>query len=140
MNPRFLIAHRVIADVHLARGRADSALAVIRSGLAVDPGFTRLRTAEVRVLAAAGRADEARARLRELEAEAEQRYVRAEELAQARAALGDTDAAFRWLERAFRERSAGLLFLNAWPAYDPLRSDPRFAGLLERVGLPVTVP
>ena len=134
--PRHLVALRTRGDVHLARGEPARALETFQQGLAYDGDFTRLRSGEVRALAALGRRDEATAKLRRLEAEREERYVRAEEIAQGWAALGDRDRAFEWLDTAYRERSAGMLFLNAWPAYDPLREDPRFAELLRKVGLP----
>ena len=51
-------------------------------------------------------------------------------------ASSDVDRAFPWLERAYRENSAGLVHLNCWPAYDPLRSDLRFRVLAARIGLP----
>jgi hypothetical protein len=51
------------------------------------------------------------------------------------AALGDTDRAFACLERAFQARSAGLIYLHLDPGYAPLRSDPRHADLVRRIGL-----
>ena len=55
--------------------------------------------------------------------------------------LGDKDRAFYWLEKAYEHREMtsfdeGVFYLGAEPLYDPLRSDPRFADLLRRVGLP----
>ena len=52
------------------------------------------------------------------------------------AALGDTEAAFRRLDEAVRERSPSAMFAKVNPRLDPLRSDPRFAEVLRRVGLP----
>jgi hypothetical protein len=52
------------------------------------------------------------------------------------AGIGDRDHAFEWLEKAYEERSGLLLYLKTDPFFDPLRSDPRFADLLLRVGLP----
>jgi hypothetical protein len=49
--------------------------------------------------------------------------------------LGDVDGAFRWLERAYTERSNIMRGLKVNPSLDPLRGDPRFADLLRRVGL-----
>ena len=51
-------------------------------------------------------------------------------------ALGDKDRAFQWLDRCYEERSPWLGWLKTDPALDPLRSDPRFADLLRRIGLP----
>jgi len=56
-------------------------------------------------------------------------------VAMAYAQLGERDKAFAWLERAYNER-AGLLFLKVDPAFDSLRSDPRFNSLLRRIGFP----
>jgi TolB-like protein/tetratricopeptide (TPR) repeat protein len=51
------------------------------------------------------------------------------------ALLGDKDAAFTALNKAFSIRTA-VLFIKIDPGYDNLRSDPRFADLLHRIGLP----
>ena len=56
-------------------------------------------------------------------------------VATAYAALGETDAAFAWLERAFSTRTPTLSHIRADPRFEPLRSDPRFAALLRRMGL-----
>ena len=56
------------------------------------------------------------------------------------AGLGDRDQAFAWFERAFSDRSAQMPFYLATDnRMDPLRSDPRFVSLQQRIGLP-TVP
>jgi tetratricopeptide (TPR) repeat protein len=53
-------------------------------------------------------------------------------------ALGDNHAALEMLETEYRQRSLALLLLNFDPALDPLRSDPRFSRLVEKLRLPVT--
>ena len=50
--------------------------------------------------------------------------------------LGDTNRALTWLERAYQERSDYLVYLKVEPMADSLRSDPRFADLVRRIGLP----
>ena len=50
--------------------------------------------------------------------------------------LGEYDRAFAYLERAYGARDFYLIFLNADPAFDSLRADPRFAELVRRVGIP----
>lgn len=52
------------------------------------------------------------------------------------AQLGDTDAAFEALNRAWEVRDSGLLDLKVDPYLDPLRSDRRYASLEKRLGLP----
>ena len=49
--------------------------------------------------------------------------------------LGDKGRAFEWLEKCYKERT-GLVFLKVDPALNPIRSDPRFADLIHRVGFP----
>ena len=48
--------------------------------------------------------------------------------------LGENDEAFRLLDLAFQERVDRLVYLNVDPMADPLRSDPRFAQLMAKVG------
>jgi TolB-like protein/lipoprotein NlpI len=49
--------------------------------------------------------------------------------------LGDKDRAFHYLNAAYQERVDRLIYLKVEPMADPLRSDPRFAQLLAKVGL-----
>ena len=62
-------------------------------------------------------------------------YVSSGELATLYAALDERDQAFALLERAYAKHDPQLRFLNADPAFDLLRDDPRFQDLLRRVGL-----
>jgi tetratricopeptide (TPR) repeat protein len=50
--------------------------------------------------------------------------------------LGDKEQAFHWLDIAYREHDWALIGLNTYFQFDPLRSDPRFAELVRKVGLP----
>jgi len=52
------------------------------------------------------------------------------------ASLGEKDKAFEWLEKAYQDRSLAIgQNLRTYPAFDSLRSDPRFDDLLRRVNL-----
>ena len=64
------------------------------------------------------------------------RYVTPAALVNVYIGLGNRDQAFVWLEKAYQERSNYLAFLKVFPILDPIRSDPRFADLVRRVGLP----
>ena len=50
--------------------------------------------------------------------------------------LNEKDEAFRWLEKAYQERSAWLVYMNMAPWLDNLRSDSRFDDLLRRMNFP----
>jgi len=63
-------------------------------------------------------------------------YYSAYSIAGTYAELGDKDEAFGWLNTAYQEHDAGLVSLKTDSSLDSLRSDPRFAELVRKVGLP----
>lgn len=65
-----------------------------------------------------------------------QKRAHAEDLAIIHIGLGDKERAFEWLEKAFQDHAPLVLYLRVDPFFDPLRSDPRFADLVHRVGPP----
>ena len=83
-----------------------------------------------------GERDTARLALAALDSIARRRYVSAYAVALVHAALGNRDSAFAALDRAIQERSNWVIWLGRDRRWEPLRSDPRFAHLLQRVGLP----
>jgi serine/threonine-protein kinase len=60
-------------------------------------------------------------------------HIPAEQVAQAYISVGDIERGWQWLERAFGERSNGILWLPIFVVYDPLRNDPRYAAFIKRV-------
>ena len=86
--------------------------------------------------AIAGQTEEAKRIIDELKKLSRQRYVNSFEVGIIYVGLGDKEHAFEWLEKAFRERSDILIYLQVDPRLDPIRSDPRFADLVRRVGIP----
>ena len=89
----------------------------------------------IRAYAHAGRRKDALRLLAELNARRRREYVPAGAFVNAYLGLGENEQAFVWLERAYTEQSNILQFLKVHPYFDPLRGDPRFAGLVHRVGL-----
>jgi tetratricopeptide (TPR) repeat protein len=88
------------------------------------------------VYAQQGRRPEARAVLDRMDSLSHREYVTPYAVALVHAAMGDRDSAFTWLNRAVEERAHWLVWLNRDLRWVPLRSDPRFAELVHRVGLP----
>ncbi len=62
-------------------------------------------------------------------------YYSAYKIAQLYADLGNKDQVYKWLNTAYHERDFNLIGLKTDFLLDPLRSDPRFAELVSRVGL-----
>ncbi|MBK7932281.1 MAG: protein kinase [Pyrinomonadaceae bacterium] len=85
-------------------------------------------------LAKAGRINESRAILRRLEKGIE--YVSPVELAILYIGLGEKEKALAALERGFAERDSQMQFLMIEPNFNEIRSEPRFAELVRKVGLP----
>jgi DNA-binding winged helix-turn-helix (wHTH) protein/TolB-like protein/Tfp pilus assembly protein PilF len=136
LDPDFVQAHRVLSLADLYRGQYDVAISGLQRGVqstTVDPVSLALLA---RAYALSGRAAEARHLLSRLEELSKQRYVSPADIGILYGDLGEKDEAFQWLGRAYEERSNFLINLKVDPAFDSLRSDPRFAALLARMGLP----
>jgi eukaryotic-like serine/threonine-protein kinase len=71
-----------------------------------------------------------------LEQVSKQRYVSAYNIAQIHARLQQKDQSLAWLENAFNQRDSQLPYMRVEPAFDEIRSDPRFQQLLQRLSLP----
>lgn len=83
------------------------------------------------------RVSEARATISKLEEHVKKNGIGRYEIALVYAGLGEKEEAFTWLEKSYDARDKGLTYLKIDPCVDPLRSDPRFDRLVQRVGLPL---
>jgi hypothetical protein len=88
------------------------------------------------ILAMSGQTDKARTILNELKARPKLDPVALVAIADDCSVLGEKDAAFEFLEAAYQERASLLIYLGVRPTFDNIRSDPRFADVLRRMGLP----
>jgi len=121
--------------VLIANDQAADAVPVLEKALSVSnrsPGVTGVL---IRAYNHAGRRDDAIRLLAELKTRRKTGYVPAGAFVNAYLGLNENDQAFLWLEEAYKEQSNILQFLKGHPYFDPIRSDPRFADLLRRVGL-----
>ena len=83
-----------------------------------------------------GRRADATRLLAEMVKASKSRYIGPDGVAAVYVRLGDANDAFTWLDSAVVARSAYVLSLKADRKWDPIRSDPRFAALLQKIGLP----
>ena len=86
-------------------------------------------------LALSGDPADARKTLADLQHQAQSRYVSSLYFAAVYTGLGENRTALDWLNRAYNERNDRLVYLGAEPMADHLRSDPRFAQLMAKIGL-----
>ena len=135
MNPTAEETLRILGFALARLGQIDEAEAALRDAAAASSEDAYALGALAWVLAGAGRREEARALRDALVARAATRYVSPVPLAMAHVGLGDADAAFAELERAYQERRGWMVYLRVEPILDPLRADPRFADLLARMRL-----
>jgi serine/threonine-protein kinase len=135
MDAKFLGARLVLWWVYVAKGEPEKAAADIRIQLA-QPGLGTIKKLSLAYAqAAAGDREEATGLLWELEAKLVGDNRLALMSALVYTLLDMPDRAFEQLERAFHQREPGLLFLKVAPWADPLRSDPRYSALLNKMGL-----
>jgi TolB-like protein len=86
----------------------------------------------------AGRKAEALRVLAEAEEISKHTYIPPFEFAVIYLGLGDKEHVFVWLEKAYEDRFATLIYLTVDPAFDNIRADPRFGDLARRLNLPLT--
>jgi len=88
------------------------------------------------IYAVSGRRDDALKIALEFRQLSTHAYVDSYSLGTIYAGLGEKDEAFRLLEKAYDQHSPELVFLHGDPFWYGMRSDPRYADLLRRMGLP----
>jgi serine/threonine protein kinase/Tfp pilus assembly protein PilF len=118
------------------KGRMAEAIETFQRGLAMD-GNTELWAGLGHAYAVSGKKAEAQKVLAHLQEMSAHSYVAPYNVAVVYAGLGDNDAAFEWLNRAYNDRSYILaLYLTTDARLDRLHVDPRFDQLRRRIGLP----
>ncbi len=133
LHPYILIGRCWYAQALEQSGQIELALKEYRTACTMLPGLTWLRILEGVCLAKNRRTSDAAVILEEIEQLRKTEYIDAYYFALLIHALGLRDRAFEELERAVQENSVTLCLLDVDPKMDPLRQDPRFAGIRRRV-------
>jgi TolB-like protein/DNA-binding winged helix-turn-helix (wHTH) protein/Tfp pilus assembly protein PilF len=135
IDPNFVSAHNWISDSLLEEGKYPEAIAELEKTKTFREQRVYIRQTAY-LHARMGKRAQAESELAKALELSSDKPVSSGAVALTYAALGDKDKAFLWLEKAYRENSSFMTSLRFWSVFDPLRSDPRFADLLDRVGLP----
>jgi tetratricopeptide (TPR) repeat protein len=132
IDPNYVYFDSALADAYREKGDFQKAIALYEKAQAT----THFPSKGLAITyAKMGRREEARRILDQLIEKSRQRYVAADSIAAVYTALGEKDEAFSWLDRAFHEHSAPAYSFLFHPEYRALRSDPRFADRLRRIGI-----
>ena len=135
LDPNFPRAHEYLGLAYLKQGRHSEAIRELQKAVELSGRERRPLRDLGYGYAISGRRAEALAALKELEGKYEKHEAIGQDLAAVYAGLGEKDQAFAWLEKDFQARSGLLAWIRWTPPFDSLRSDPRYADLLRRMGL-----
>ncbi|AMY09334.1 Transcriptional regulator HilA [Luteitalea pratensis] len=134
LDPELWIGHMARGQALEQLGEHASALEALTTAARFSGENSKPLSLRAYILAKTGRADEARAMLRTLEAVSKTRYVPPYAMALINAGLAQRESAFVWLERAYDARDMHLIYLPVDPKWDAYRADPRFEALIVRCG------
>jgi TolB-like protein len=135
MDPNFEQGHWGLGLAYELKGMSGEAAAEFQKAIALSGGNPVYVAALGHAYAIGGKKADATRVRDELEEQLKLRYVPPFWIAILYVGLGEHEQALKWLEKAYAERSGGLIWLGVEPRMDSLRSDPRFAALMQRVGL-----
>ena len=137
LDPDFFPTHSILGLFYQQTGKPDVAIEEYRKAYRLSGGNILQLAYQGFVLGQMGRRAEAEQIITTMNQIAQNRFVPPFAVALVYTGLGDRDAAFQWLEKAYAVRDIGLVFLPAGPQWDSLRSDKRFQDLLRRCRFPV---
>ena len=136
-DPHFAWAHRGLGWTYLEMGMDEKGLSALEEAARLAPDNASIMASLGHAYGRRGRDAEAKAVLWHLEELAYGRYTSPVFMAMIHAGLGERDAAFGRLEEAYRERDPILTRVKVDPLLQPLRTDPRFSHLVQRMNLPL---
>ena len=134
LDPVFWKAYSALGRVLSLLGRFDEAIASLERARALAGDVPSVLAATGQTLAAAGFVWEARALLDQLHQIHKRQWVPSSCFAIVHIGLGDYESALTHLETACDKREQTVSCMKVHPLYDPLRSNPRFQRILERIG------
>jgi TolB-like protein/DNA-binding winged helix-turn-helix (wHTH) protein/Tfp pilus assembly protein PilF len=134
MDPNFAVAHYDLGQALVQKHMYSEAIAELETATKLSADSPICKSTLAHAYAVSGRRNEALEILNDLTRRSNG-FSNAAETAMIYVGLGENDQAMAWLEKAYSERFNPSILLR--PAFDPLRSDPRFQSLVHRIGLPL---
>jgi eukaryotic-like serine/threonine-protein kinase len=136
LDPNFGVAHERLWEIYEQKGMYEQAIREAEKRRADDRLSPEWAARFQNALQTSGRKGYWQTEVAFRKEELKRHYVLPYLLARACAEAGDMDQAFQWLEKGIADRDNWTRALKVDPAYDSLRSDPRYAEMLRRMSLP----
>jgi TolB-like protein/Tfp pilus assembly protein PilF len=135
LNPNYAGAYRWLTRAYVSSSSYDKAMKAIEDSYRLDhqPLLEKLQTAYV--YAAMGKGKESHGLLTEIEERFHDEILSEYLVARTYLMLNDKDAAFMWLERGYSNYDPALVYMGIDMELEPVRSDPRYVALLDKMGL-----
>ena len=134
--PNYAPGYDWLGMAYLQLKQFDKSIEVYRKAVELSDGLAEIKAGLGHAYGMAGRKDEARKVLNELNTLAEKYYIPPVQIAYVAASLDELDETFELLEKAFKERTWDLVFIREEPWFDDFHSHPRFVDLLKRIQFP----
>jgi tetratricopeptide (TPR) repeat protein len=135
MDSNFPVGHWFLGLAYVQKLLYPEAIAEFQKAFELSRGSPRMLGSLGYTYGLSGNPGKARQALADLHEMAKHRYVSPFETVLVYTGLGENEAAWEWVEKAFEDRSWGMIWLKVDPMLDRLRADARFTTLLGRMGL-----
>ncbi|MCA1791046.1 MAG: hypothetical protein LC667_14675 [Thioalkalivibrio sp.] len=135
LEPGYFLGHWTLGVGLQSANRTDEALPSLERAHELSGGIPFTLGFLAWAYGRAGRRGDSSALLTQIETAASRTYIPPFTFALAYAGLDDWDTAFVWMDRAVEARDPLIMPIRTYPFFDPLRSDPRFSALLDKMNL-----
>jgi len=136
LDPSLAISQFALGHVYEQKQMFVESVAAFQKAVSLSPSDLEAIAGLGHGYAVAGRREEALEIVARLKQPSQQKIPPSWGIATIYIGLGDKDEAFVWLEKAYEERQAQLIYIQIEPVLDPLRNDPRFQDLVRRMNFP----
>jgi len=135
MYPKFWAGSWGLGHYYWQKDDLNDAVDQFETAASLDPHNTLTQASLGHIYGQTKQNIKARGILAKLLETSRSRYVSPIHIAMVHAGLGDRNQAFKWLENAFLIKAHGLAWIDVTKEFHPLRDDPRFSTLLQRLKL-----
>ena len=132
IDPNFPRAHFRLGNIYEYEGKYHYAISEYEKAVQLSDGDAYYQASLGHAYAMSGMITEARKSLNHLEELSARRYVPPYAIALIYVGMGNKDHGLEWLERASADHSTSVAYLRVDPTLDSLRSEPRFASLVQQ--------